>query len=65
MADSYASLNAQLGSSEQMFGKNGSGEHVIINRGEHVIYTETIQRNGWMRINAYHEGGTVEELFER
>lgn len=65
MADTYETLSAMLGSSDQTFGRNGSDENVIVERYDDHILTTTFQRNGWVRSNHYYEDGTVEELFER
>ena len=64
MADTYERLDAMLGSAEQTFGKNDNDENVIVNRGSDSIYTETFQKNGWVRTNYFYPDGTVEELYE-
>ena len=52
-----------------LIGKNEDEETVFV---EAVIFDEeirykitTLQKNGWDRINYYHEDGTVEELFKK
>ena len=65
MGDTYESLSAMLGSASWASGKNDEGENVLVNRGDGYICTETMQANGWTRMNYYHSDGTVEETFSR
>ena len=65
MGDTYESLKAMLGNAEQLFGKNGDGENVIVEWYGEYILTTTFQHNDWVRLNYYYEDGTVEEMFER
>ena len=50
-------------------GTNDKGEDVIISKesmGDGYCYRlDTMQKNGWVRINRYHADGLIEETFER
>lgn len=65
MGYTYKSLSTMLGNANLAAGKNDEGENVIVKRCDGYICTETMQANGWTRINYYHSDGTVEETFSR
>lgn len=46
-------------------GKNENGENVILIVGEDYRTTETLQSNGWIRVNTYWADGTTEEAYKR
>lgn len=50
-------------------GTNEDGEHVIVIKGTNAngnyIETQTLQPNGWTRINTYYECGDTEETYKK
>ena len=46
-------------------GTNADGTDIIIERGSDYYKVSTIQDNDWIRINYYHEDGTIEETYTR
>lgn len=44
---------------------NEDGEDVIVSIKEKYLRTDTIQSNGWIRINCYYLDGTKTETFTR
>ena len=48
---------------------NENQDDVIISEGEvegnHYFETQTLQKNGWIRINCYYADGTIDETFSR
>lgn len=46
-------------------GETANGESVTLSVCEDYITTETLQRNGWTRINTYWADGTTEESYKR
>lgn len=61
----YRKLKAFMGEKSSIAGQNENGEDVILEAGESSIKMTTFQFNTWIRINIYHEDGTVEELYEK
>ena len=61
-----ASLMRTYGHTDHMFfAENENGESMIISVRPDSVKVETLQRNGWTRINIYHSDGTTEEIFRR
>lgn len=52
-------------SNHMFFGENENGESITISVQPNSVTVETLQHNGWTRINTYYENGTIEEMFRR
>ncbi len=64
--DSMRDIMDTYGGIEHMiFGKNESGEDVVMHINSDYIIVETHQNNEWTRINTYHYDGTCEETYEK
>lgn len=50
-------------------GETDAEESVFVsdgyNDGMHYFETETVQNNGWLRVNVWYEDGSSEEWYER
>ena len=49
-------------------GENQDGEIILlypILKAGDVVRVDTFQDNGWIRVNLYHEDGTVEEMYKK
>ena len=62
----YERLLKKHGKCEGLCGVNEDGENVIVSIDDRTATIRTFQKNGFIRINVYHndDDGTSEELFE-
>ena len=61
----YEELVAKYGYIEEyQCGKNEDGENVMVSIDKDCACIRTYQRNGFVRVNIYHNDGTIEELYE-
>ena len=64
--DGLRDLMDKYGDSTQMyFGESSEGEAVTISINPDHIVKETLQNNGWTRVNTYWYDGTQEETYRR
>lgn len=63
--DSYKALKKQFGYCEGLVGTNEDGETVIVTIDKENATVQTIQKNGWTRVNVYWKDGTIEESYRR
>jgi len=66
----YTELKAMTAGKEfPLSAVNEDGENVIVDCGRDedggYFRLSALQANGWIRVNVYHEDGTLEEMFER
>ena len=61
----YKELFEMYGLRELSSGTNEDGENVIVHINEEYAQIETLQKNGWCRVNIYWKDGTTEELYKR
>lgn len=62
----YERLLHKHGMCEGLMGVNEDGETVLVSIDEHTAEVRTYQKNGFVRINIYHndDDGTSEEIYD-
>lgn len=61
----YQNLFEKYGYCSALVGIDEDGSPVIVSIDENEATIQTLQNNGWIRVNIYYKDGTVEELYKR